>query len=89
MTLGTQPNIQVFRVGRVNARGSASEVDMPTIRLGDADQMKKKTAVKLLRKRGRATTRPTNPEEGHMGATENQMVPTLPPLPDDDEPKQG
>jgi hypothetical protein len=62
---------------------------MPTIRPSEVDQIKKKSGVKLPRRRGRSTTRPTDAEEGHMGATEDQMVPTLPPLPDDDEPKQG
>ena len=32
---------------------------------------------------------PPSPEEGHMGATENQVSKTLPPTADDDEPKQG
>ena len=62
---------------------------MPTTRSSEVDQMKKKGAVKLPRRRKRPTPLPTDAEEGHMGATENQMVPTLPPLPDDDEPKQG
>ena len=65
-----------------------SEVDMATIRPSEVDQTKKKAAVKLPLRRGRSTRRP-DADEGHMGATENQMVPTLPPLPDDDEPKQG
>jgi hypothetical protein len=32
---------------------------------------------------------PPGPEEGHVGATEDQMSKTMPPMPDDDEPKQG
>jgi len=32
---------------------------------------------------------PSTPEEGHMGATEDQVSKTPPPTPDDDEPKQG
>jgi len=32
---------------------------------------------------------PSGPEEGHIGAMENQVGRTLPPTGDDDEPKQG
>jgi hypothetical protein len=32
---------------------------------------------------------PSSPEEGHMGATEDQVSKTPHPTPDDDEPKQG
>ena len=28
-------------------------------------------------------------DEAHIGATENQVTPTMPPSPSDDEPKQG
>jgi hypothetical protein len=62
---------------------------MPTIRPSEVDQMKKKSAVKLPPRRWRSNARPTDAAEAHMGATENQIVPTLPPLADDDEPKQG
>jgi hypothetical protein len=62
---------------------------MPTTRSSDVDQTKKKTAVKTPRTHQRPSPRRTDVEEGHMGATENQMVPTRPPTPDDDEPKQG
>lgn len=68
--VGTQPSRLEYRLGRSNARGKHSEVDVPTIRASEVDQMKKKGVVKPLRKRGRSTTRPTDPEEGHMGATE-------------------
>jgi hypothetical protein len=87
--LGAQPNVHLCRAGRMDARRSNSEVDMATVRPSEIDQMNKKSAIKLPRTRGRPATRPTDAEEGHIGAMENQMVPTLPPLPDDDEPKQG
>jgi hypothetical protein len=29
------------------------------------------------------------PEDKHIGALEDQVTPTMPPRPDDDEPKQG
>jgi hypothetical protein len=32
---------------------------------------------------------PTTPGEQHIGATEDQVSPTMPPKSDDDEPKQG
>jgi hypothetical protein len=32
---------------------------------------------------------PTNGADEHIGATEDQVRPTTPPAPDDDEPKQG
>jgi hypothetical protein len=32
---------------------------------------------------------PSGPEEGHLGATEDQVSKTMPPTADDDEPKQG
>jgi hypothetical protein len=44
-----------------------------------------------LDKTARLRTRTASPHSGdeHMGATEEQMRPTLPPKSEDDEPKQG
>jgi hypothetical protein len=78
--------------GRTKGRSptcAACEVDMPTIRSSEVDRSKKPAIAKPSRGRRRPMRHPRAAEDWHIGATENQMVPIRPPLPDDDEPKQG
>ena len=48
--------------------------------------------VHVVRKPDRRRARsgePLSEDEAHIGATEDQVAPTTPPSPNDDEPKQG
>ena len=79
---GTSKPHQTFR---------ANEVIMPAIRLRSNEVVPSpKPAIKPPRSARRGRPRlAAGTEDRHIGATESQIVPTLPPLPDDDEPKQG
>ena len=57
-------------------RGSARRPARPIRALEPSRTMKRHAA-------------PSSRGEGHIGAMENQIGKTLPPRPDDDEPKQG
>jgi hypothetical protein len=68
----------------------ASEVIMPAIRLRSNEVVPSpKPAIKPPSARQPRRRRAAQTEDWHIGATENQIVPTRPPVPDDDEPKQG
>ena len=56
--------------------GASPTTARPAGSIGKKDTGRKKPAV-------------LSEEEAHIGATENQVTPTMPPSPSDDEPKQG
>jgi hypothetical protein len=62
---------------------------MPVLSTSSEKELPARRAAPKKPKRASPRTAAGDAGDRHMGATENQASPTMPPRPEDDEPKQG